>query len=58
MQLTQAEVDYLLKQPDVANTLARYNRAQAYQTTADDARIALVKRSREFERIERDTAKR
>lgn len=52
--LTEAEIAYLLKQPDVAVTLARFNKAQMYQTADHQARIDLMKRFRMFEAIGRN----
>jgi hypothetical protein len=53
MKLTDAEQAYLLKQPDVVNTLARFNKAQAMQSADADTRMTLLQRVRAFERMER-----
>ena len=54
MKLTDAEVAYLLKLPDVVNRLARFNRAQAIQSADAGTRMDLLARVRTFERMERD----
>lgn len=53
MNLTPAEIAFLLKQPDVANTLARFNKAQAMQSADTATRIRHLNRVRMFERMER-----
>lgn len=53
MKLTDAEVAFLLKQPDVANTLARFNKAQAMQSADADTRMNHLQRVRQFERMDR-----
>jgi hypothetical protein len=53
MKLTDAEIAFLLKQPDVANTLARFNKAQAMQSADADTRMVHLQRVRTFERMER-----
>lgn len=53
MKLTDAEVAFLLRQPDVANTLARFNKAQALQSADGAARMEYLKRVRAFETMER-----
>jgi hypothetical protein len=53
IKLTDAEVAFLLKQPDVANTLARFNKAQAMQSADADTRMTKLARVRMFERMER-----
>ena len=53
IKLTDAEVAFLLKQPDVANTLARFNKAQAMQSADADTRMTQLARVRMFERMER-----
>jgi hypothetical protein len=50
--LTDAEIAFLLKQPDVANTLARFNKAQAMQSACLSARMDYLDRVRTFEKIE------
>lgn len=52
--LTEAEIAHLLKQPDVAVTLARFNKAQMYQTADHQSRIDLMKRYRMFDAISRN----
>lgn len=51
--LTQAEMDHLLRQPDVAVTLALFNRAQSYQSADEARRMEYVKRVRLFEKLSR-----
>lgn len=53
MQLTEAEQKFLMEQPDVAATLARFNRAKAMQEASEPARMELVRRTREFEKLSR-----
>jgi hypothetical protein len=53
MQLTEAEQKFLLEQPDVAATLARFNRAKAMQEASEPLRMELVKRTRTFEQMSR-----
>lgn len=53
MTLTDAEIAFLLKQPDVANTLARFNKAQAMQSADPATRMTHLQRVRTFERMER-----
>jgi hypothetical protein len=53
IQLTPEEVAHLLMQPDVAVTLALFNRAQAYQSASDERRMQYLKRVRDFEKISR-----
>lgn len=53
MRLTEAEQKFLLQQPDVANTLARFNKAQAMQSADAAARMEYLRRVRAFETMER-----
>lgn len=52
MKLTDAEVAFLLMQPDVANVLAKFNRAAAYQCADHTRRLECVERARAFERMD------
>ena len=52
-KLTEAEIAFLLKQPDVAVTLARFNKSQAYQTADTKSSMAYAQRCRMFERMAR-----
>jgi len=49
MKLTDDEIAYLLKQPQVRDMLARFNRIKAarHQTLVDDA-VDLLARERQF----------
>lgn len=52
MTLTDAEVAFLLMQPDVANVLAKFNRAAAYQAADANRRMECVNRARAFEKMD------
>lgn len=53
VELTEAETAFLLRQPDVAITLARFNRAQCHQTASETVRMQLFKRTKMFEKMAR-----
>lgn len=56
--ITPDEETYLLKQPEVAAALAKFNRAQAMQTADHAKRMQLLDRFRAFEALMLPSARR